>query len=175
MFARAASLETAEISIKAAQTGHLVLSTLHTNDAPQTLTRLMNMGVPMFNIASSVLLITAQRLARRLCNCKKPITVPEQALLDAGYTKADLDGAWTLYGPGGCDRCKGTGYKGRVGIYQVMPISEAMQRQILSGASALDLAAQAKAEGVKDLRESGLLKVKQGMTSLDEVLSTTNA
>jgi type IV pilus assembly protein PilB len=168
-------LETAEISIKAAQTGHLVLSTLHTNDAPQTLTRLMNMGVPMFNIASSVLLITAQRLARRLCTCKKPITVPEQALLDAGYNEADLDGSWTLYGPGGCDRCKGTGYKGRVGIYQVMPISEAMQRLILSGATALDLGAQAKAEGVKNLRESGLLKVKQGMTSLDEVLSTTNA
>ena len=168
-------LETAEISIKAAQTGHLVLSTLHTNDAPQTLTRLMNMGVPMFNIASSVLLITAQRLARRLCNCKKPITVPEQALLDAGYVEADLDGSWTLYGPGGCDRCKGTGYKGRVGIYQVMPISEAMQRLILSGATALDLGAQAKTEGVKNLRESGLLKVKQGMTSLDEVLSTTNA
>ncbi len=168
-------LETAEISIKAAQTGHLVLSTLHTNDAPQTLTRLMNMGVPMFNIASSVLLITAQRLARRLCSCKKPITIPEQALLDAGYAEADLDGSWTLFGPGGCDRCKGTGYKGRVGIYQVMPISEAMQRLILSGATALDLGAQAKAEGVKNLRESGLLKVKQGMTSLDEVLSTTNA
>ena len=168
-------LETAEISIKAAQTGHLVLSTLHTNDAPQTLTRLMNMGVPMFNIASSVLLITAQRLARRLCTCKKQITVPEQALLDAGYKAEDLDGSWTLFGPGSCDRCKGTGYKGRVGIYQVMPISEAMQRLIMSGASALDLAVQAKVEGVKDLRESGLLKVKQGMTSLDEVLSTTNA
>jgi type IV pilus assembly protein PilB len=168
-------LETAEISIKAAQTGHLVLSTLHTNDAPQTLTRLMNMGVPTFNIASSVLLITAQRLARRLCNCKKPMTVPDQALLDAGYAEADLDGSWTLFGPGGCERCKGTGYKGRVGIYQVMPISEAMQRMIMSGASALDLAAQAKAEGVKNLRESGLLKVKQGVTSLDEVLSTTNA
>lgn len=168
-------LETAEISVKAAQTGHLVLSTLHTNDAPQTLTRLMNMGVPTFNIASSVLLITAQRLARRLCSCKKPMTVPDQALLDAGYTEADLDGSWTLFGPGGCERCKGTGYKGRVGIYQVMPISEAMQRMIMSGASALDLAVQAKIEGVKDLRESGLLKVKQGVTSLDEVLSTTNA
>ncbi len=168
-------LETAEISIKAAQTGHLVLSTLHTNDAPQTLTRLMNMGVPTFNIASSVLLITAQRLARRLCNCKKPMEVPRQALLDAGYAESDLDGSWTLYGPGGCDRCKGTGYKGRVGIYQVMPISEAMQRMIMSGASALDLAIQAKAEGVKDLRESGLQKVKQGVTSLDEVLGTTNA
>ncbi|WP_153132188.1 type IV-A pilus assembly ATPase PilB [Dechloromonas hortensis] len=168
-------LETAEIAIKAAQTGHMVLSTLHTNDAPQTLTRLMNMGVPTFNIASSILLITAQRLARRLCNCKKAITVPDQTLLDAGYKEADLDGSWTLYGPGGCDRCKGSGYKGRVGIYQVMPVSEAMQRLIMSGATALDLAMQSKAEGVRDLRESGLIKVKQGVTSLDEVLSTTNA
>ena len=168
-------LETAEIAIKAAQTGHLELSTLHTNDAPQTLTRLMNMGVPTFNIASSILLITAQRLARRLCTCKKPITVPETALLDAGYTAADLDGSWTLYGPNGCDRCKGSGYKGRVGIYQVMPVSEEMQRLILAGATALDLAKQAKSEGIKDLRASGLLKVKQGVTSLDEVLSTTNA
>lgn len=168
-------LETAEIAIKAAQTGHMVLSTLHTNDAPQTLTRLMNMGVPTFNIASSILLITAQRLARRLCNCKKPMTVPEQALLDAGFKPEELDGSWTLYGPGGCERCKGSGYKGRVGIYQVMPVSEAMQRLIMAGATALDLAAQAKAEGVKDLRASGLLKVRQGVTSLDEVLSTTNA
>jgi type IV pilus assembly protein PilB len=168
-------LETAEIAIKAAQTGHMVLSTLHTNDAPQTLTRLMNMGVPTFNIASSILLITAQRLARRLCNCKQPMTVPDQTLLDAGYKSEDLDGSWTLYGPGGCERCKGSGFKGRVGIYQVMPISEAMQRLIMSGATALDLAQQAKSEGVKDLRESGLLKVRQGVTSLDEVLSTTNA
>jgi type IV pilus assembly protein PilB len=167
-------LETAEIAIKAAQTGHMVLSTLHTNDAPQTLTRLMNMGVPTFNIASSIQLITAQRLARRLCNCKKPMTVPTQALLDAGYKEEDLDGSWTLYGPAGCDRCKGSGFKGRVGIYQVMPISEAMQRLIMSGATSLDLAQQAKQEGVKDLRESGLLKVKLGVTSLDEVLSTTN-
>ena len=167
-------LETAEISIKAAQTGHLVLSTLHTNDAPQTLTRLMNMGIPTFNIASSILLITAQRLARRLCHCKQPIEVPNQALLNAGYTEADLDGSWTLYGPGGCERCKGSGYKGRVGIYQVMPISEAIQRIIMSGGNSLDIAAQALRDGVKDLRQSGLLKVKQGVTSLDEVLSTTN-
>lgn len=167
-------LETAEIAIKAAQTGHMVLSTLHTNDAPQTLTRLMNMGVPTFNIASSILLITAQRLARRLCNCKKPMSVPNQALLDAGYKEEELDGSWILYGPGGCERCKGSGYKGRVGIYQVMPVSEAMQRLIMSGANALDLTLLAKQEGVKDLRESGLLKVKQGVTSLDEVLSTTN-
>ncbi|UCV15804.1 type IV-A pilus assembly ATPase PilB [Quatrionicoccus australiensis] len=167
-------LETAEIAIKAAQTGHMVLSTLHTNDAPQTLTRLMNMGVPTFNIASSIQLITAQRLARRLCTCKKPMTVPNQALLDAGFAESDLDGSWTLYGPVGCERCKGSGYKGRVGIYQVMPVSEAMQRLIMSGANSLDLGKQAAAEGVKNLRESGLLKVKQGMTSLDEVLSTTN-
>ena len=168
-------LETAEIAIKAAQTGHMVLSTLHTNDAPQTLTRLMNMGVPAFNIASSILLITAQRLARRLCNCKQPLEVPQQALLEAGFKAEELDGSWTLYGPGSCERCKGSGYKGRVGIYQVMPISEEMQRLILSGATSLDLEKQAKAEGVRDLRESGLLKVKQGMTSLEEVLNTTNA
>lgn len=167
-------LETAEIAIKAAQTGHMVLSTLHTNDAPQTLTRLMNMGVPTFNIASSILLITAQRLARRLCNCKQTMSVPKQALLDAGYQESELDGSWTLYGPGSCERCKGSGYKGRVGIYQVMPISEAMQRMIMSGATALDLAKQSADEGVKTLRQSGLIKVKQGVTSLDEVLSTTN-
>ena len=167
-------LETAEIAIKAAQTGHMVMSTLHTNDAPATLTRLMNMGVPTFNIASSILLITAQRLARRLCTCKKPIEAPHKALVEAGFSEDELDGSWTLFGPGGCERCKGTGYKGRVGIYQVMPISEATQRLIMSGAGEMDLAEQAKREGVKNLRESGLLKVKQGLTSLDEVLSTTN-
>ncbi|MGB4674061.1 MAG: type IV-A pilus assembly ATPase PilB [Azovibrio sp.] len=167
-------LETAEIAIKAAQTGHLVLSTLHTNDAPQTLTRLMNMGVPTFNIASSILLITAQRLARRLCHCKQPLEVPQQALLNAGYKEAELDGSWTLYGPGSCDRCKGSGYKGRLGIYQVMPVTEEIQRIIMANGTALDIAAQAAREGVKTLRESGLIKVKQGLTSLDEVLSTTN-
>jgi type IV pilus assembly protein PilB len=167
-------LETAEIAVKAAQTGHMVLSTLHTNDAPQTLTRLMNMGIPTFNIASSVLLITAQRLARRLCTCKQPMDVPRPALLEAGFKEADLDGSWTLYGPRGCDRCKGKGYKGRVGIYQVMPVSEAIQRIIMSNGTALDIAAQAAQEGVRNLRESGLLKVRQGLTSLDEVLSTTN-
>lgn len=167
-------LETAEIAIKAAQTGHLVLSTLHTNDAPQTLTRLMNMGVPTFNIASSILLITAQRLARRLCTCKQPIDVPRQTLLNAGFKEEDLDGSWTLYGPGSCERCKGTGYKGRVGIYQVMPVSEEIQRIIMANGTSLDIANQAAREGVKNLRESGLLKVRQGLTSLDEVLSTTN-
>lgn len=167
-------LETAEISIKAAQTGHLVLSTLHTNDAPQTLTRMLNMGIPPFNIASSVHLITAQRLARRLCSCKQPIDIPAQALLDAGFTPNELDGTWLPYGPVGCDRCKGSGYKGRVGIYQVMPVSEDMQRIIMNHGNSMDIAEQARKEGVKSLRESGLLKVKQGLTSLEEVLSTTN-
>ncbi|MFZ2804175.1 MAG: type IV-A pilus assembly ATPase PilB, partial [Patescibacteria group bacterium] len=167
-------LETAEISIKAAQTGHMVLSTLHTNDAPSTLTRLMNMGIPTFNIASSILLITAQRLARRLCTCKKPLEVPAEALLNAGFAEEDLDGSWTLYGPGSCERCKGSGYKGRVGIYQVMPVTEEIQRIIMANGTALDIAVQAKREGVKDLRTSGLLKVKQGFTSLEEVLGTTN-
>jgi type IV pilus assembly protein PilB len=168
-------LETAEIAIKAAQTGHMVLSTLHTNDAPSTLTRLMNMGIPTFNIASSILLITAQRLTRRLCTCKKPLDTPIETLLNAGYTEEDLDGSWVLYGPGGCERCKGSGYKGRVGIYQVMPITEAIQRIVMANGTALDVAAQAQKEGVNDLRRSGLLKVKQGLTSLEEVLGTTNA
>ena len=167
-------LETAEISVKAAQTGHLVLSTLHTNDAPQTLTRLMNMGVPTYNVASSIILIMAQRLARRLCTCKVPISVPVETLLNAGFTEDDLDGSWQLFGPGGCERCKGSGYKGRVGIYQVMPVSEEIQRIIMASGSALEIAAQAQVEGVRDLRRSGLLKVKQGVTSLDEVLATTN-
>jgi len=167
-------LETADISIKAAQTGHMVLSTLHTNDAPTTLTRMMNMGIPTFNIASSVILITAQRLARRLCpTCKAPLDVPRKALVDAGFKAEDLDGTWTPYKPVGCSACN-NGYKGRVGIYQVMPISEEIQRIILRGGSALDIAKQASVEGVRTLRESGLLKVKQGMTSLEEVLSVTN-
>lgn len=167
-------LETADISIKAAQTGHMVLSTLHTNDAPTTLTRMMNMGIPTFNIASSVILITAQRLARRLCaTCKAPLDVPRKALVDAGFKAEDLDGTWTPYRPVGCSACN-NGYKGRVGIYQVMPISEEIQRIILRGGSALDIAQQASKEGVRTLRESGLLKVKLGMTSLEEVLSVTN-
>ncbi|MGI9216078.1 MAG: type IV-A pilus assembly ATPase PilB [Hydrogenophaga sp.] len=167
-------LETADISIKAAQTGHMVLSTLHTNDAPTTLTRMMNMGIPTFNIASSVILITAQRLARRLCpTCKAPLDVPRKALVDAGFKAEDLDGTWTPYKPVGCSACN-NGYKGRVGIYQVMPISEEIQRIILRGGSALDIAKQASVEGVRTLRESGLLKVKLGLTSLEEVLSVTN-
>ena len=168
-------LETADISIKAAQTGHLVFSTLHTNDAPTTLTRLMNMGVAPFNIASSVLMITAQRLARRLCkDCKKPGPLPKETLLDAGFTEADLDGSWQPYHPVGCETCNGSGYKGRVGIYQVMPITEAIQEIILTHGTALQIAEQARKEGVLSLRESGLRKVKAGQTSLEEVLATTN-
>ncbi|MBP0638145.1 type IV-A pilus assembly ATPase PilB [Cupriavidus sp. AcVe19-6a] len=167
-------LETADISIKAAQTGHLVLSTLHTNDAPTTLTRLMNMGVAPFNIASSVLMITAQRLARRLCTCKRPGDLPRETLLDAGFREQDLDGSWQPYHPVGCERCNGSGYKGRCGIYQVMPITEAMQQIILSHGTALQIAEQARKDGVLSLREAGLLKVRQGVTSLEEVLATTN-
>ncbi|HUD24497.1 MAG TPA: type IV-A pilus assembly ATPase PilB [Burkholderiaceae bacterium] len=167
-------LETADIAIKAAQTGHMVMSTLHTNDAPSTLSRLANMGVPSFNIASSVILITAQRLARRLCACKQPADLPPEGLLAAGFTQADLDGTWQPFRPVGCDRCKGSGYKGRIGIYEVMPISEEIQRLILKNASAMDIAKQGQREGVRNLRISGLWKVKQGMTSVDEVLGCTN-
>jgi len=168
-------LETADISIKAAQTGHMVLSTLHTNDAPTTLTRLMNMGVAPFNIASSVILITAQRLARRLCaNCKKPIDIPKEALLRAGFQEEDLDGSWQPYGHVGCDACKNTGYKGRLGIYQVMPISDEISRIIMKNGTAHDIADQAKREGVRDLRQSGLIKVKKGLTSLEEIEAVTN-
>jgi len=156
-------IDTGEIAIKAAQTGHLVLSTLHTNDAPTTLTRLMNMGVAPFNIATSVILITAQRLARRLCSsCKRPIEIPKEALLRAGFKEEDLDGTWQPYGPVGCD------------IYQVMPISEEMQRIIMQNGTSIDIADQAKREGVSDLRQSGLRKVKSGMTSLEEVEGCTN-
>jgi len=167
-------LETADISIKAAQTGHMVLSTLHTNDAPTTLTRMMNMGIAPFNIASAVILITAQRLARRLCTCKQPVEIDEEVLLAAGFTEDDLDGSWTPYRPVGCDRCSGGGYKGRVGIYQVMPISEEIQRIILAGGNAMEIAVQAKLDGVSDLRTSGLRKVRQGLTSIEEVLGCTN-
>jgi type IV pilus assembly protein PilB len=167
-------LETADISIKAAQTGHLVLSTLHTNDAPATLTRMRNMGIAPFNIASSVILITAQRLARRLCVvCKEPADVPYEALLDAGFKEDEIDGSWKPYRPVGCSACN-EGYKGRVGIYQVMPVSEEIQRLILNDASALEIEAQAQREGVRTLRQSGLHKVKTGMTSLEEVLAVTN-
>ncbi|TFW30371.1 type IV-A pilus assembly ATPase PilB [Duganella callida] len=167
-------LETADIAIKAAQTGHMVFSTLHTNDAPSTLTRLMNMGVAPFNIASSVILITAQRLARRLCSCKQPVEIAPELLLKAGYAPEELDGAWKPYGPVGCERCNGSGYKGRVGIYQIMPITPAIEALILAHGNAMQIAAQSQAEGVKSLRQSGLVKVKAGLTSLEEVLGCTN-
>ena len=168
-------LETADIAIKAAQTGHLVFSTLHTNDAPTTLTRLMNMGVPAFNIASSVILITAQRLARKLCTqCKSPVDLPADTLLEAGFREEDVDGSWKPYKPGKCNACGGSGYKGRVGIYQVMPISEEIQRIILNHGTAMDIAEQARKEGVRSLRESGLVKVRQGLTSLEEIIAVTN-
>jgi type IV pilus assembly protein PilB len=167
-------LETADIAIKAAQTGHLVLSTLHTNDAPTTLTRMMSMGVAPFNIAASVLLITAQRLARRLCeNCKKPADYPRESLLKAGFATEDLDGNWKPYRAVGCASCN-NGYKGRVGLYQVMPITEAIQRIILGEGTALDIAKQAQLEGVRDLRQAGLLKVRSGVTTLEEIITVTN-
>jgi type IV pilus assembly protein PilB len=167
-------LETADIAIKAAQTGHMVMSTLHTNDGPTTLTRLMNMGVAPFNIASSVLLITAQRLARKLCeNCKKPADYPRESLLKAGFKPQDLDGNWKPYRAVGCSSCT-NGYRGRVGIYQVMPITEAIQRIILTQGTALDIAKQAEVEGVRDLRQSGLIKVRAGATTLEEVITVTN-
>ena len=167
-------LETADIALKAAQTGHLVMSTLHTNDAPTTLTRLLNMGVAPFNVAASVLLITAQRLARRLCeNCKKPADYPRDSLLKAGFKPEDLDGNWKPYRAVGCQSCN-NGYKGRVGLYQVMPITESIQRCILSNGTSLDIAQQAQADGVRDLRQSGLIKVRTGMTTLEEVITVTN-
>ncbi|MEY4750242.1 MAG: hypothetical protein RIQ60_2456 [Pseudomonadota bacterium] len=167
-------LETADIALKAAQTGHLVLSTLHTNDAPTTLTRLLNMGVPPFNIAASIILITAQRLARKLCeNCKKPADYPREALLRAGFKGEELDGTWRPFKAVGCSACN-NGYRGRVGIYQAMPITDAMQRIILDEGSALDIAEQAAREGVRDLRMSGLVKVRNGQTTLEEVIAVTN-
>ncbi|MBQ4854477.1 type IV-A pilus assembly ATPase PilB [Rhodanobacter sp. B2A1Ga4] len=161
-------LETAEIAIKAAQTGHMVLSTLHTNDAAQTISRLMNMGIAPYNITSSVTLIIAQRLARRLHDCKKPIELPPKVLLDAGFSQADIDAGLTIYEAVGCDSCN-EGYKGRVGIYQVMPMLEDIQKIVLQGGNALQIAEVARAAGINDLRASALLKVKQGLTSLTEI------
>jgi type IV pilus assembly protein PilB len=166
-------LETAEIAIKAAQTGHLVLSTLHTNDAPQTLTRMIDMGVKPYAIATSVSLIIAQRLARRLCNhCKQPMEIPKEALLKEGFTEADVALGVKVYGPKGCSNCT-DGYKGRVGIYQVLPVTETIARIILALGSAVDIGDQAAKEGVWDLRRAGLEKVKNGLTSLEEVNSVT--
>ncbi len=165
-------LETAEISIKAAQTGHMVLSTLHTNSAPQTLNRLMNMGVAPYNIASSVTLIIAQRLGRRLCpHCKEPVGIPVEELVNQGFRAEELDGL-TIYKAVGCDQCT-RGYKGRVGIYEVMPLSEEMGRIIMAGGNSIQIADQARCEGINDLRQSGLNKVRMGLTSLEEINRVT--
>ncbi len=167
-------LETADIAIKAAQTGHMVMSTLHTNDAPTTLTRLLNMGVAPFNIASSILLITAQRLARKLCEtCKVQADYPREAMLKAGFADHDLDGTWRPYRAIGCSACN-NGYKGRIGIYQVMPVTEEIQKIILNEGTSMDIASQAQRENVRDLRQSGLIKVRAGVTTLEEVISVTN-
>src|SRR5256714_13969952 len=164
-------LETAEIAIKAAQTGHLVMSTLHTNDAPQTLTRLVDMGVKPYAIATSVSLIIAQRLARRLCpQCKAPVEIPAEALLKEGFQEADVRAGLKIYGPKGCSACT-DGYKCREGIYQVMPVTETMGRIIMEGGNAISISDQAAKEGVWDLRRAGLDKVRQGMTSIEEVNS----
>ena len=166
--------ETAEIAVKAAQTGHLVLSTLHTNDAPASLTRLVHMGVPAFHVASSVLVITAQRLARRLCECKEPWPVAASALRAAGFEDSALDESWHPFRPVGCELCNGSGYRGRVGIHQVMPVSDAMQRVILKGGNDLEIAEQAARDGVRTLRQAGLRKVQEGITGIEEVLAVTN-
>ena len=169
-------LETADIAIKAAQTGHMVFSTLHTNNAPATLSRLLNMGVAPFNIASSVSLIMAQRLLRRLCpNCKREVERPPvPALKKAGFTDADLAQDWKLYRPVGCDSCRGKGFKGRVGIYEVMPVSDEMQKVIMNNGTEVDIMNMAYQEGMVDLRRAGLMKVMQGLTSLEEVTAHTN-
>ncbi len=166
-------LETAEIAIKAAQTGHLVLSTLHTNDAPQTLTRLVDMGVKPYAIATSVSLIIAQRLARKLCTqCKQPLEIPSEALLKEGFDEADVRAGFRLYRPVGCSACT-DGYKGRTGIYQVMPVTNDIARIILAGGGAMEIGDQAAREGIWDLRRAGLEKVKSGVTSLEEINSVT--
>jgi type IV pilus assembly protein PilB len=162
-------LETAEIAVKAAQTGHMVLATLHTNDAPQTITRLMNMGIPSYNVAAALNLVMAQRLARRLCNhCKKPIELPRQTLLREGFTEQELDAGLTVHDAVGCDRCT-DGYKGRIGIYQVMTISDDMRTLIMQEATAMEIAAQAERDGIADLVRAGLDKVRDGVTSLSEI------
>ena len=166
-------LETAEIAIKAAQTGHLVLSTLHTNDAPQTLTRLIDMGVKPYAIATSINLIIAQRLARKLCpQCKQLVDIPKEALLKEGFTEEDVRAGLKIFGPAGCPACT-DGYKGRTGVYQVMPVTNAIARIILAGGSAVEIHDQAAREGIWDMRRAGLEKVKAGITSLEEINSVT--
>ena len=167
--------ETADLAVKAAQTGHLVFATVHTNNAASTLVRLAQMGIESFNIASSVILITAQRLARKLCpHCKRAVEIPREALTEAGFEEEDLDGSWQPYAPHGCEHCSGTGYKGRTEVFEVLSVSDAMSRIIMRNGSAHDIADQARVEGMRTLRRSGLLKVKSGITSLDEIEAVTN-
>jgi type IV pilus assembly protein PilB len=165
-------LETAEIAVKAAQTGHMVLSTLHTNDAPQTVARLMNMGIAPYNIISSVTLVIAQRLARRLHDCKRPVHLPEHALLAEGFSPDEVASGITLYEPVGCSDCT-EGYKGRTGIYQVMPMTEEIQAIILEGGNAMQIAEAAQRSGIRDLRQSALMKARNGITSLAEINRVT--
>ena len=166
-------LITGNIAIKAAQTGHMVMSTLHTNDAPQTLSRMIDMGIQPFAIATAINIITAQRLARRLCgNCKRPIDIPREALIDEGFLEDEIDAGLKIYEAVGCDACN-SGYKGRVGIYQVMPISEEMKRLIMDNSNAIVLAEQAQREGVNDIRQSALKKVAAGMTDIPEINRVT--
>ena len=167
-------LETSEWAVKAAQTGLLGLSTLHTNSAPETLTRLRNMGVPSFNIATSVLLIIAQRLARRLCeHCKTAVDIPKQSLLEMGFTEDDISSGFTVYGPEGCDKCK-NGYKGRVGVYEVVKITDGIARIIMEEGNSIEIADQCRKEGFNDLHRSGLVKAMQGVTSLEEINRVTS-
>lgn len=166
-------IETAEIAIKAAQTGHMVLSTLHTNSAPETITRLRNMGVPAFNLATSINLIVAQRLARRLCSCKEKIDVPATALLEKGFTQEDLDAGLEIYGPKGCDKCNG-GYKGRVGVYEVVKITPEISKVIMEDGNSLEISRICQEQGFRNIYQSALLKVKQGLTSLNEVDRVTS-
>ncbi|MGB2390441.1 MAG: ATPase, T2SS/T4P/T4SS family, partial [Pseudomonadales bacterium] len=161
-------LETAEISIKAAQTGHMVMSTLHTNSAPETITRLRNMGVPAFNLATSINLIIAQRLARRLCACKEKLEIPESALLEKGFSQDEIDAGLEIYGPKGCDKCNG-GYKGRVGVYEVVKITPEISKIIMEDGNSLEIAEICQQQGFRNIYQSALGKVKQGLTSLDEV------
>jgi len=167
-------LETANISIKAAQTGHMVMSTLHTNSAPETLTRLRNMGVPAFNLATSINLIVAQRLARRLCECKELLDIPKSALIEKGFTEEEVDEGLTIYGPKGCDKCNGNGYKGRVGIYEVMKITEEIQKIIMEDGNSMQIAEASQKLGFNTIFQSAMVKVKNGLTSLDEVDRVTS-
>lgn len=167
-------LETAEISIKAAQTGHMVMSTLHTNSAPETLTRLRNMGVPAFNLATSINLIVAQRLARRLCDCKEKLDVPKNALIEKGFSEQDVDEGLEIYGPGGCDKCGQSGYKGRVGIYEVVKITPEISKIIMEDGNSLQIAEVCQKQGFNNIFQSALRKVKDGLTSLAEVDRVTS-